>query len=392
MLTLERLAHTGKRFYCICFSIRSGSSLLCEDLAQWGMGEPTEYFQFPNPNLTDRDLRDYLVALAEGARDECFGFKISWDQAWELALRLRREGDQSVTFDLRSVFPDLSYVHLVRRDKIGQAVSAWRAASSGVWHWPVGEDVKPGHPPYDFESIKPPLQQGLAEDWLWQRHFQRVGIRPLTITYEDYLEDRAEHLHRVVEHVGVAAAPVPLQERLHVMRDSWTQRICDTFEADLYTVADPLAVRSVPRASPGPTKPGLTRESADRGPALLRALPPLVAAMAVVLGVAVTAETAVPQVALAPLLILAPLLASLLVAPKGIALVGGLAALAMIPLGLHDHIGRSAAEIWIIAGILAATLAGIWISTRRARLLGPSAVLGPPSKRDAASIEPWNQA
>lgn len=78
-------------FYFICFSIRSGSSLLCEDLEQWGLGRPREYFQFPNPELAGRNLGDYLVELAEEAQGECFGFKISWDQAWELTLHLRRQ-------------------------------------------------------------------------------------------------------------------------------------------------------------------------------------------------------------------------------------------------------------------------------------------------------------
>ena len=253
MLTSERLAATGKRFYCVCFSVRSGSSLLCEDLAQWGLGEPTECFQFPNPALADVNMNDHLVAMAVAARDECFAFKISWDQAFDLTCRLRADGNKSVSFDLRSVFPNLSYLHVVRQDKIGQAVSAWRAEMSGTWHWPVGSNVTPGYPDYDFESIKLPLQHSLAEDWLWQRHFQRAGIHPLVISYEEYIQDRLSHLQQIIEHLGVPASPAPLEERLHVMRDDWTERVAAAFEGDLYTIPDPLG--PAPCKCPCPTAP-----------------------------------------------------------------------------------------------------------------------------------------
>ncbi len=371
MLTSERLAATGKRFYCVCFSVRSGSSLLCEDLAQWGLGEPTECFQFPNPALADVNMNDHLVAMAVAARDECFAFKISWDQAFDLTCRLRADGNKSVSFDLRSVFPNLSYLHVVRQDKIGQAVSAWRAEMSGTWHWPVGSNVTPGYPDYDFESIKLPLQHSLAEDWLWQRHFQRAGIHPLVISYEEYIQDRLSHLQRIIEHLGVPASPAPLEERLQVMRDDWTERVAAAFEGDLYTIPDPLAARTlqvpVPnRASPGmdPAPSALDPVPARTRSKAIRSLASLAAPVAIVIGVAAAAETALPQVALAPLLILAPLVAGLLASPRGIAIVALLAAVVMVPLGALDHVGKGA-EIWIVAGIVVAAAAAIWISVRR---------------------------
>jgi trehalose 2-sulfotransferase len=373
VLTIERLAMTGKRFYCICFSMRSGSSLLCDDLEQWRVGEPTEYFQLPNPGLAGANMAHHLVALAEAARDDCFGFKISWDQAFELVHRLRADGDQSVRFDLRTVFPGLSYIHVVRRDKVAQAVSTWRAGCSGTWHWPIGTDVDRGYPQYDFEAIKSPLQKVLGEDWLWERHFQRVGIQPLTIAYEDYVQDRVRHLHRVAEHVGVTASPMELHDRLHVMRDGWTWRTAQTFEADLYTVPDPLVVRTVQ------TVAASTEQTTDSKLAVaepvparkrttsLRALPSLAAPIAVVFGVAATAEFAVPQVTLAPLLILAPLIAGLVLSARGIVFVTVVAALLMLPLGVSKHLA-GAAEIWIIAGIVAAAVAARWVRVGRLRL------------------------
>jgi LPS sulfotransferase NodH len=234
----ERLVTSGKRFYCICFSIRSGSSLLCEDMTQWGFGAPQELFQFPEYPILGEPLSDHLCRLAEQWAGDFLGLKISWYQAAEVTTRLHREGFDSVGSDLRQVFPGLRYIHIVRRDKIAQAVSAWRAQTSGTWHWPIGEQLDPGHPPYDFDAIKLQLQRVLLEDWLWQFHFERFRIPALTVYYEDYVKDRPEHLQRIAGHLGVQVSRRPLEERLHVMRDEWTDQIVAGFTADLHCPFD----------------------------------------------------------------------------------------------------------------------------------------------------------
>ncbi len=235
----ERLAAIGKRIYCVCFSIRSGSTLLCHDLAQWGLGAPTEYFQFPDSPVLDGPLSDYLVQLVEGASGEYFAIKMAWEQVYQLTDRLKREGDSSVGFDLRTVFPDVRHIHIVRQDKIAQAVSAWRAMSTQTWHWPVGTDVDPGRPEYDFEEIKLFLLQIIAEDWLWQSHFAELGIQPLIVNYEDYLADRVGYLARMTSFLGASASPTQLEDQLQVMRDDWTEAIVDLVRADLHAPREP---------------------------------------------------------------------------------------------------------------------------------------------------------
>jgi LPS sulfotransferase NodH len=239
----ERLASTGKRFYCVCFSIRSGSTLLCHDLAQWGLGAPTEYFQFPVAPVPDGPLSDYLVKLVEQTPGECFAIKMAWEQVYQLTDRLRSEGDSSVRFDLGTVFPDVRYVHIVRMDKIAQAVSAWRAASSQTWHWPVGTDVDPGRPRYNFEEIKYFLLQIIAEDWLWRSYFSDLGVHPLTVNYEDYLVERTTYLDRINGLLGGIGSPTELKDQLQVMRDDWTESVVDLVRADLQAPREPLWAR-----------------------------------------------------------------------------------------------------------------------------------------------------
>jgi LPS sulfotransferase NodH len=360
------LAATGKRFYCICFSIRSGSTLLCDDLTQWGVGTPAEWFHVNDPRLVGVHVPDHLVGLTRTPFDY-FGFKISWDQAWDLTQRLRSDGDESVRFDLRTVFPDLRYIRIVRGDKTAQAISAWRAQMSGTWHVPVGSASSPGFPEYDFEGIKPYLQQVLGEEWLWQFHFQQVGIQPLEILYEDYIADRVGHLDRIVDFLGASASPSPLEDRLHVMRDDWTERMAEKFQEDLYKVPDPILVRSVVVEAPNTDDqtiaaiqplPAVVPAARRRTP--FRWVPAVGVAIAVFFGV-VAVEERLPQIALAPVLILAPLLAALLVSAGGIAAVAVLAALLVIPLGFSDNIS-GATQFAIITGILVAGSLAVWIS------------------------------
>jgi LPS sulfotransferase NodH len=350
MTTRDRLAATGKRFYCVCFSVRSGSSLLCEDLTQWGVGEPTEYFQLPDQTIVPGQMADHLVALANAAEGEYFGFKVTWEQVHALTSTLRLEGDRSVGRDLRSVFPDLAFVYIERRDKVRQAVSAWRAETSGTWHWPIGSDVERGRPEYDFEQIRFHLQKAVGEDWLWSFHFQELGIRPTTVRYEDYVSDREHQLARIAKSVGWDGSAVPLDERLRVMRDDWTEEIARRFRADLYALALPMSDR--PSVTPLPPK-----RSSFQGVGM---------PIAVAFGVAAL-DAALPQAILAPLLIAAPVLAGFRSSPRGVILVGLVAALLVLPLGFADNIQDTFEQLWIIVAIVLAGAGAFRVSRRRLR-------------------------
>jgi LPS sulfotransferase NodH len=207
-------------------------------MTQWGFGAPQEHYQFPDYPVLAGPLWDHLCELAEQWAGDFIGLKISWYQATQVTVRLHREGFDSIGFDLRRVFPGLRYIHIVRRDKISQAVSAWRAQTSNTWHVPIGTQLDPGRPPYDFEAIRLQLQRVLLEDWLWELHLERFQIPALTVYYEEYVKDRPGHLQRIADHLGVAVSPRPLEERLHIMRDEWTDQIVARFTADLHRPFD----------------------------------------------------------------------------------------------------------------------------------------------------------
>jgi trehalose 2-sulfotransferase len=229
----DRLAATGKRFYCVCFSPRSGSTLLRDDLHQWGLGAPHEFFQLTHPSTIDRSISDYVVRIAEQTHGDVVGFKINWYQASVLTQRLLDEGEDAVSFDLRTIFPGLRHIHLIRNDKVAQAVSLWRAQRSDQWHWEVGIRVDRGQPSYDFLEIEDCLRHLIVEDGLWGSHFSHLGIPCHTVRYERYITNRPATLASIADFLGERTEPVTLVDHIQMMRDEWSETMIEQVWADL---------------------------------------------------------------------------------------------------------------------------------------------------------------
>jgi trehalose 2-sulfotransferase len=231
----ERAQDLAATRYVIVFAVRSGSTLLCNDLTQAGLGAPTEHFQ---GNSVPGPVASYVERVI--VRDApVFGTKLSWEQTFALLRRLADE-EQIRTFDLREAFgDDVRVVRIVRRNKIRQAISAWRAATSGVWHVPTTSLRDEPRPIFESGPLVALMMQLLAEDWLWERHLLDAGIDALTLAYEDYVADRAGTILEVARHIGrPLATPPQLVDRLQPLADRWTdlfeQRLLDELSAPIH--------------------------------------------------------------------------------------------------------------------------------------------------------------
>src|SRR5271163_3248077 len=85
------------RTYSIAFSMRSGSTWLCEMLAQLGLGRPTEYFQYPYEKnvhfqaIEEIDEIGQLVSvLGRNSVGGIFASKMTHDHRARLEETLRR--------------------------------------------------------------------------------------------------------------------------------------------------------------------------------------------------------------------------------------------------------------------------------------------------------------
>jgi trehalose 2-sulfotransferase len=232
--------------YFLCCSPRTGSYLLAEALESTRIaGRPREFF---DPNFDKRLLqslgatedREYLEkVLAIGTTPNgVFGVKLHWHQFEHLIAKLRLiQGDGSSDLELlRRTFPDLHYIYLTRRDKVRQAVSYYRAVQTDVWRIRPNPDAnanreqRPLAALFDVESIDRYIALLSEHEARWRRHFERVGVVPMEVVYEDFPRAYESTVLAVLRNLGIPIpegliiAPPQLQKQADEISEDWVNR------------------------------------------------------------------------------------------------------------------------------------------------------------------------
>lgn len=233
----ERVAATGiERTFFVCSTPRTGSTMLGNLLAETGLvGRAGEYFgevfrRDVVPGLTRRGFDDYLVGCSEHARGTgTLGVKLHRDQV-ELflhMLRLRRGlGGRSDAEVIEAVFPSPRYVWMTREDTVAQAVSWWKAMTTGKW-----TDGRPvtGEPRFDADAISGRVRRIEEHDEAWRNFFTANRVEPLRITYEQLAADPDGEARRVLGFLGVDV-PAGLEiaavteRQADAVNDDWVRR------------------------------------------------------------------------------------------------------------------------------------------------------------------------
>jgi trehalose 2-sulfotransferase len=254
------------RSYLVCATPRSGSTLLCEALAATGVaGRPAEYFEAlahsdlrrapreyfdvladpsiggllpeepadPGPPLPDGPYEAYLRDVLERGTtpNGVFAAKLMWGYLGDTVSRLRRlegvDGAEPAQV-LAAAFARPRYVFVVRRDKLRQAISLWRAVQSSSWR---AEDDRGGDPEpvFSVHAIAHLRDQLASQEAAWSGFFAWATIAPLTLVYEDYANELEGAVREVLAHVGVAApedldVAVPLRRQADALTDAWVER------------------------------------------------------------------------------------------------------------------------------------------------------------------------
>ena len=235
--------------YTIVFTPRSGSNLLCDFLRANGLGQPSEYFQHPlgvanayyqELGVAPDDFKTFLTRLVtEKSQNGIFGVKLTWDHKNVLVGALRRHFGRND--GLLALSPRHRWVYLQRRDKIGQAISLWRASKSGIWTSSTPRSGEADELEYDFFRLLSLLQAILTEEYLWEGFFQKEGIEPVRVLYEDLLREPAAAVLRVARAVQEAAgvelirceADLRLRTSLAVQRDRRSAALAVRMRDDL---------------------------------------------------------------------------------------------------------------------------------------------------------------
>lgn len=215
--------------YIICTNPRSGSTLLCGLLAQTGVaGQPESFFRGPSRqwwadhlqvaqavDLTDPAFcASFLSAVrAEGqGSGNLFGCRLMHESLADL-ITIASCVHPELVDDLariKAMFGRTTFVHLIRKNKVEQAISYVRAEQTGTWHVaPDGRAVEqkgqPRVPHYDFDRIHQKVVEFEAQEAAWTRWFEQTGARPLIVQYSDLASDPKHELRRILNHLDLPA-------------------------------------------------------------------------------------------------------------------------------------------------------------------------------------------
>jgi LPS sulfotransferase NodH len=233
----------------ICTHPRSGSTLLGEALYfAGGLGCPIEYFHRGfRPGLADRwrtiDLPGHIRAVHRLRTDPggVLSVKLFWPDIEEMVAELDpvRFGDlqnsapadvppdtyREIARLLEPIFPSARYVHLERRDRVRQAVSGVAAMQTRLWRViPEMHAAKPaGVVEYDFERIGNFIAYSDYCHAHWRNFFTAIGNMPLTLTYEELVNDYGGTVRAMLDVLGSTAQVPPV--RMHRQSDAVNETI-----------------------------------------------------------------------------------------------------------------------------------------------------------------------
>jgi LPS sulfotransferase NodH len=205
----------------ICATPRSGTTLLCDLLAETGAtGKPNSFYRAESVAYFAAQLgvaegpdfdRRYLEAiLAEGrGGTDLFSMRLMWPSLPEMQAKLSAlyPGEATDTGRIAAAFGTPFYLSVTRTDKVAQAISRIKAEQSGLWHRAAdGSAREQGGtyrtPQYDGAAIAASIAETLAHEAEWRNWFTRESIAPLELTYEELSADPVAAIRRVLMAVG----------------------------------------------------------------------------------------------------------------------------------------------------------------------------------------------
>ena len=229
--------------YALCAVARSGSHLLSAALsATHRAGRPLQYFNeqlaaryAARFGLNPNHFADYVrgIVVAATTPNSVFGFRI---ETWDLPgfiRRLRETGEfgppESLERELlERAFPRLRCIQLTRQDKLRQAVSKARAMQTNLW---VPNSGKQG-PELKFDPalIEHCLESARVSEESWKQFFDRNGIEPLALTYEELCLDYSGAVARVLDFLRIrlprnfCLGPPRTVRQADALSEDWVQR------------------------------------------------------------------------------------------------------------------------------------------------------------------------
>lgn len=230
-------AKQAETVYGIAFTARSGSTWLGQRLiASKVLGDPREFFNIKAAEHSvhysgARDFAEYFRYLRTVRQTGgVFGYEVAYPHFKKLVVEGHVEFIDATTH----------WFFLRRRDMVGQAISHFRAANSGLYHAIPGRSAeKAPAPDYNADEIAGLLLRTAAFEYEFAQFFRDSGIQPTELWYEDCAVLSHEQLIELfVSTLGLdrgrIAAALELEEEsaLKKLADQDSHRLADRFRED----------------------------------------------------------------------------------------------------------------------------------------------------------------
>jgi len=230
-----------KLSYTIWFSQRTGSTLLCKALQAIEVaGNPGEWlFRWledqHSSNLAELQIRLWEIGTTQNG---IFGLKHSFHephfgQLLELFCKFPdcppEERNRARIWEY--AFPNHRHIFMTRRNKVRLAVSWWKAIQTQEWHRLSGTSARSvdSSSTYSFDAIHHLYQECSMREAGIQEFFSEGNIVPLTIVYEDFIQEYEKTVRKVLEFLKLDTInikiPYPsLTPTADDISEEWVQR------------------------------------------------------------------------------------------------------------------------------------------------------------------------
>jgi LPS sulfotransferase NodH len=227
--------------YTIWFTQRTGSTLLCKALEATGVaGIPNEWLytwwkeqQWNNPVELQRQLWEH-GSTSNGV----FGLKHSfYEPHFTTLIEIFRQlpgclpNERNRVKVWENAFPAHKHIFMTRRNKIRLAVSWWKAIQGQEWHRLAGTHPKSVDltDAYSFDAIQHLYSECSMREAGIQEFFSEGNIVPLTIVYEDFVQEYEKTVRKVLEFLeldtmNLSIPPPALAPTADEISEAWAQR------------------------------------------------------------------------------------------------------------------------------------------------------------------------
>lgn len=201
----------------ICATPRSGTTLLCDLLAETGAtGRPNSFYRAESIGHFARELgiadgsdfeRRYLAAIVAEGRGgtDLFSMRVMWPSVATMRDTLATvfPNEASDAGRIAAAFGTPLYLLVERQDKVAQAISRIKAEQSGLWHRAADGSVREQGgayraPAYDRAAIEASIAETEAHQAEWRNWFAREGVTPTELTYEELSADPVGAIRRLL--------------------------------------------------------------------------------------------------------------------------------------------------------------------------------------------------